>query len=612
MKMTLQEKTSYNRNYKYPYIASEILSHEFPFLTDKIFPVSPNQNPNTTYPDNILCETSITNNSVNDEMAMNNMIVDDVIEDSGQKVVSKSNLQFNPPEIEYNTDKELSLNASLDRKYTMTSSTIKYDEGSLELIDYMFSCVMNNEKMNEVQGGYLVKIVQSFIHLTNNNNNNRGNLFMKYLCFKKKEILITMMNNIHLDYYRNIILEILLYDNTNEDDNSLFEGMKNNLLSYLISLFGVENNISKGIFFYREICDLLSEYIEGSKNCIDYFMNDNLLCSYSTLFTSGKNLSYESLEYLFIFLSNLIKEYKIEYDKSSKFLTSLSKSHMKTTDNKQVDKTILLNLDMDNVLCTKLTNSIVGIKKYFYYKKNIPKSFLIHFLEYINDLVQLTRNSTLLDNLSKEDFFATLTEYFFSFQNDIFQNISISIMKLFLDENLDNWLYHFFISSNFITKSTSDHRTNKYLFIHICRVYELLITTGKTFLVKNNLYDKVNEEFKAYYSNYCDKMNKPLANFKNTFLYMSSIKNESDFEINNVDEVDIVDNSKMKKKASKSHFFHSDNNANNDLIIAEDDSGNDEEAEGNVNDELLLGKISNEDEENFYYDNNYWQHQTKQ
>ena len=64
MKMTLQEKTSYNRNYKYPYIASEILSHEFPFLTDKIFPVSPNQNPNTTYPDNILCETSITNNSV--------------------------------------------------------------------------------------------------------------------------------------------------------------------------------------------------------------------------------------------------------------------------------------------------------------------------------------------------------------------------------------------------------------------------------------------------------------------------------------------------------------------------------------------------------------------
>ena len=70
----------------------------------------------------------------------------------------------------------------------------------------------------------------------------------------------------------------LTNDNTNEDDNSLFEGMKNNLLSYLISLFGVENNISKGIFFYREICDLLSEYIEGSKNCIDYFMNDNLLC----------------------------------------------------------------------------------------------------------------------------------------------------------------------------------------------------------------------------------------------------------------------------------------------------------------------------------------------
>ena len=152
----------------------------------------------------------------------------------------------------------------------------------------------------------------------------------------------------------------------------------------------------------------------------------------------------------------------------------------------------------------------------------------------------------------------------------------------------------------------------EYLYIHICRIFELLLSTGKNFLIKNNLFDKVNEEFKSYYSEYCDKMNKPLANFKNTFLYMSSIKNESDFEINNVDEVDIVDNSKVKKKGSKSHFFHNDNNTNNELIIAEDDSGNDDDAEGNANDEMLLGKISNEEEENFYYDNNYWQHQTKQ
>ena len=49
----------------------------------------------------------------------------------------------------------------------------------------------------------VVKIIQSFIHVTNGN---RGNLFMKYICFKKKEILLNMMNNIHIDCFRKIIL----------------------------------------------------------------------------------------------------------------------------------------------------------------------------------------------------------------------------------------------------------------------------------------------------------------------------------------------------------------------------------------------------------------------
>ena len=534
-------------------------------------------------------------------MGMNNMIVDDVIEESNQKVVAKSNLQFNPPEIEYNTDKELSLNASLDKKYYM-SSIIKYDEGNLDLIDYLFSIVLNNDKVNDVQGGYLVKIIQSFIHVTNGN---RGNLFMKYICFKKKEILLNMMNNIHIDCFRKIILEILLYEVNSEEDNLIFEGMKNHLLGYLISLFGVENN--KTVYFYREICDLLCEYIEGSKNCCDFFINDNFLNCFCSLFPSNKMLPYENIEHLLIFSTNLIKEYKIEYDRSSKFLISLSKSHVKTTDNKQNDKTILLNLDMDNVICTKMTNCIINIKKYFFFGQNVPKSFIIHFIEFIQNLVQLTRNTILLENLNKEEFFSTLTKYFFSFTNDIYQTTTLSIIKLFIDENNENWLTLLLISSEFLSKCLKEeNRKNSQIFVHICQILEMLLLNAKNFLQKNNFFDQVNEEFRTYYSAYSEKMNKPLANFKNTFLYMSSIKNESDFEINNIDEIDLAE-SKLKKKQPKSHFFP------NELIIAEDAANDDDDDNPETGDDILLGKISNEEEENenFYYDNNFWQHQIK-
>ena len=134
----------------------------------------------------------------------------------------------------------------------------------------------------------------------------------------------------------------------------------------------------------------------------------------------------------------------------------------------------------------------------------------------------------------------------------------------------------------------------------------MLLLNAKNFLQKNNLFEQVNEEFRTYYSAYSEKMNKPLANFKNTFLYMSSIKNESDFEINNIDEIDLAE-SKLKKKQPKSHFFP------NELIIAEDAVNDDDEENPEAGDDILLGKISNEEEENenFYYDNNFWQHQIK-
>ena len=34
--MNIEEQSLYNKSYKYPYIACEILSHDYPFLVDRI------------------------------------------------------------------------------------------------------------------------------------------------------------------------------------------------------------------------------------------------------------------------------------------------------------------------------------------------------------------------------------------------------------------------------------------------------------------------------------------------------------------------------------------------------------------------------------------------
>ena len=63
----------------------------------------------STFQDNLLCEASITNFSgVGDNEG--GIVADDVMEEAGNPIMPKSStFQFNPPEIEYNTDKESSV-----------------------------------------------------------------------------------------------------------------------------------------------------------------------------------------------------------------------------------------------------------------------------------------------------------------------------------------------------------------------------------------------------------------------------------------------------------------------------------------------------------------------
>ncbi len=148
-----KEQNIFNKSYKYPFLASEILSRDYPFIIDKII----NANmflPMTTNINNsgLLCgECSIINNSNNEDN------LDDILEDNNISTIIKRESTLNgffPFNNDTNVEENNSFNNSLE---------INNNEPSLELVDYIFNISFNNE-LNNVQGGYLIKIVTSLIH----------------------------------------------------------------------------------------------------------------------------------------------------------------------------------------------------------------------------------------------------------------------------------------------------------------------------------------------------------------------------------------------------------------------------------------------------------------
>ena len=131
-------------------------------------------------------ECSIINNSNNDDN------LDDILEGNDISTIIKREGTLNNFFIPDSTVEENnSFNNSLE---------INNNEPSLELVDYMFTISFNNE-LNNVQGGYLVKIVTSLIHSLYSPN--KALCFIKYICFKKSnEILLKMLNLIQYNYFK--------------------------------------------------------------------------------------------------------------------------------------------------------------------------------------------------------------------------------------------------------------------------------------------------------------------------------------------------------------------------------------------------------------------------
>ena len=544
-----KDQNIFNKSYKYPFLASEILSRDYPFIIDKII----NANmflPMTTNINNsgLLCgECSIINNSNNEDN------LDDILEDNNISTIIKRESTLNgffPFNNDTNVEENNSFNNSLE---------INNNEPSLELVDYIFNISFNNE-LNNVQGGYLVKIITSLIHSLYSPS--KSLYFIKYICYKKaNEILLKILNLIQYSYFRDIILEILLFSEEENRDNAL-EIIKGNILNYLINYLKYNGS---------GIRDLICQYIECNKND-DLILSENFL---SKLITSFNNSNNEKvIENFCIINSYIIKSYKTEFNMNNNISTSKLymsfKSPMKNNErsNYYFNSSVNLNFDEGNTLINKMTSFTKEINL------NIVKSFscIQSVLIFFTDIISLTRNNELLDNLKKINFFNFFSQKFFQKKNDIIQNILIRIINLMTEENADNWIINILIQNNFLKEclkySNIPNNKNSKLFVHLSNLFELLVNNNyiKEVLTKNNLMQEVNKTYQKIYKDYCEKMKKPLGDFKNNSFCLGSILNktiEGDNDFKKVDELDQGDNNLNSNKTIKTMI---DNTRNNSFV----------------------------------------------
>ena len=496
----------------------------------------------------LLCgECSIINNSNNEDN------LDDILEDNNISTIIKRESTLNGF-FPFNNDTTVEENNSFNN-----SLEINNNEPSLELVDYIFNISFNNE-LNNVQGGYLVKIITSLIHSLYSPS--KSLYFIKYICYKKaNEILLKILNLIQYSYFRDIILEILLFSEEENRDNAL-EIIKGNILNYLINYLKYNGS---------GIRDLICQYIECNKND-DLILTENFL---SKLITSFNNSNNEKvIENFCIINSYIIKSYKTEFNMNNNISTSKLymsfKSPMKNNErsNYYFNSSVNLNFDEGNTLINKMTSFTKEINL------NIVKSFscIQSVLIFFTDIISLTRNNELLDNLKKINFFNFFSQKFFQKKNDIIQNILIRIINLMTEENADNWIINILIQNNFLKEclkySNIPNNKNSKLFVHLSNLFELLVNNNyiKEVLTKNNLMQEVNKTYQKIYKDYCEKMKKPLGDFKNNSFCLGSILNktiEGDNDFKKVDELDQGDNNLNSNKTIKTMI---DNTRNNSFV----------------------------------------------
>ena len=492
--MTTEEQSLFNRSYKYPYLACEILSHDYPFLVDKII--------NMDF-------FGLENNTIGGELSMikNTSNVDEGDEGGADDSMGEfRNPQENPDEDIIDTNNNNTFfNTTID-------NNLNNEKDTLELVDYIYNTSFNSD-LNNIQGGYLVKINRAFLHSLYSPN--KSNVYISYIYFKKpNDIVNNFWNKIHFFYYQEIIYDILMYceEETNQNQNKQLDLIKSNILIKLITTMKTQHEGIKDIF-----CD----YILNCKN-VESLVNENFISKLISGFISCNN--EKILENFCIVTGQILKLYKNDNFSGSKnmkggFINNFLNSSLG-----------ILNFADNDLLVSKI-NSAIKEFNLENFKSTQAKIILINF---IYDFMTLTRCNEFLENLININFFNFFQKLFFSSTNDIIQSIYINTIQLLIEDTNEKWLTEILIKNKFIEQALSinyqkyDTNTTNFgirentLYIHLSEIFGKLVRNVfiNEILQKNNLFEKINNIYNTTYKTYVERMEQTICNFKCNSLYL--------------------------------------------------------------------------------------------
>ena len=492
--MNNEEQSLYAKSYKYPYLACEILSHDYPFLVDKII--------NMDF-------YGQENNTIGGELSMikNTSNVDEGDEGGADDSMGEfRNQQENQEEDIIDTNNNNTFfNTTID-------NNLNNEKDTLEFVDYLYNSSFNND-LNNIQGGYLVKINRAFLHSLYSPN--KSSVYISYICFKKPiDIISNFWNKIQFFHYQEIIYDILMYceDETNQNQNKQLDIIKTNILTKLINAMKSQSEGIKDIF-----CD----YILNCKGA-ESLVNENFLSKLTSAFISSNN--EKILENFCIVTGQVLKLYKNDNFSGSK---NLKGGFINNFLNSSLG---ILNFGDSDLLVGKII-SIIKEMNLENFKSTQAKIILINF---IYDFMTLTRCNEFLENLININFFNFFQKLFFSSTNDIIQSIYINTIQLLIEDTNERWITEILIKNNFIEQALNINYTStdlnnssfgirdNPLFIHLSEIFGILIRN--VFIIeilqKNNLFEKINTIYNTTYKTYVERMEQTICNFKCNSLYL--------------------------------------------------------------------------------------------
>ena len=526
--MNLEDQNIYTKSYKYPYIAGEILSHDYPFLIDKIINID---------------FFGQENNTIGGELSM---IKNTSNVDEGEPDDSMGEFRNQPEpqeeDIMDNNNNNTFFNTTID-------NNLNNDRDNLELIDYLFNISFNYD-LNPIQGGYLVKINRAFLHSLYNPN--KSNVFVNYICFKKPiDIISNFWNKIQYFYFQEIIYDILMYCEEENSQNNKLDIIKNNILTKLIMTMKTQP---------EGIKDILFDYASNCKT-VESLVNENFL----TILCSNLDYNNEKImDNFFIVAGQIIKFYKNDNFSSSKNIKPIDKNNFY---NNFLNNSLgILNFGDSDVLIAKINNVIKEIKCECFKSTNSK----IIFITFINDFMTITRCNELLNDLINIDYFNYIKNLFFTSKNDITQSIYLNNIQIIIEDSNEKWLNEILIKNNFIEEALNINYINQnsnnfgikdnQLYIYLSEIFDILIrnTFANEFLKKNNIFEKINNTYNSLYKSYVERMEKSICNYKCNSLYLP---NEDSLrvdeiaekgEIKNMGEFNRFNNNVFKKNSFSS------------------------------------------------------------